>query len=319
MNAKAWLHFGLDTMSAASKEQRNLGLPIHVTIEPTNICQLCCPVCETGARILQRPKGSMSFAKFNFILYKLGGQVDTIFLYFMGETFLNSESYTMIRVATAKGIFVSACTNGESVAPMALVQSGISEISFQIGGMSQETHAHYRVGSQLDKVLANIEETRRLSNMRIGLGFIVMKHNEHEIQQFWQYCRDVGVTGRLVYPCVRNVEQGKEFLPANRKYWIYDEQKFKDGVLKPKVVPHNRCWWIYYSTVITWNGDVVPCCRDVHGEFVMGNILEQDLRQIWNGINYQHFRRMIANNQSAVSLCRLCSGYLPPLPLRANR
>jgi radical SAM protein with 4Fe4S-binding SPASM domain len=321
MKFSSWWNFGLDTLAAVPRLSRIPGLPVHVTIEPTNACQLRCPVCETGAGILRRPKGVMSLDAFKAVMAKLGGQVDTLLLYFMGETFLNPQAYAMIEHAARKGILVSICTNGESINPELLSRSGVDEVSFQIGGMTNETHARYRVGGHLDKVLSNLETLVRIDNdgVQINLGFIVMKHNEHEVDKFRQYSERLGVKGQVISPCVRTLEQGKLFLPANKEYWIYDEGAFDRGILKPKSVPRNRCWWIYYSTVVMLNGDVVPCCRDAQGDFVMGNILQQNFADIWNGEKYRKFRKLVATNQRSVGLCRLCSGYLPPIPLGRYR
>ncbi len=86
-----------------------------MTIEPPNICNLHCPVCETGAGILNRPKGHMSLDNFKRILGSVGDQVNTLLFYYMGEPFLNKDAYDMIRYAVNKGIYVSACTNGENL------------------------------------------------------------------------------------------------------------------------------------------------------------------------------------------------------------
>lgn len=306
------------SLSALRKSEKAYGLPVAITIEPTNVCNLHCPVCETGAGILKRPKGYMTLEQFKTILDNLGEQVNQLLLYFMGETFLNKEAYAMIAEARSRGIFVSVCTNGDFVDGHRLVESGVNEVSFQIGGITQKTHEVYRQGSNLVRVVENIREAwsskyyDHHDNVGLRAGLIVMKHNEHEVPKFKDWCRSAGIGSELISPCVRNVEQAAQFLPSGQRYQIYDQSALKQGILRPKVVPHNRCWWIYYSTVICWNGDVVPCCRDAQGDYVMGNALQQDFREIWNGRMYRLFRQAIATEQNQVGLCRLCSGYGVP-------
>jgi len=317
MQLKTVYNFGLSTLSAAVKSQNNLGLPVHLTIEPTTSCNLRCPVCETGARILERPKGTMSLENFKKVLDTVGPQVNTLFFYYMGEPFLNKDAPQMISEAVDRGIYVSVCTNGESVDETELIASRVSEVSFQIGGLTQETHSFYRRGGDLaltlDKLCKVIEERRkRNSKSKITVGFIVMKHNEHEIPDV-DKLKMLGIDEvQLIMPCVRTVEQGKQFLPASDKFWYYDRQAFRHHLLIPKVIPHNRCWWIYYSTVITWDGNVLPCCRDAQGHHIMGNVFEQSFNEIWNGEKYRKFRRQISEIQSGMKLCRLCSGYGVP-------
>jgi radical SAM protein with 4Fe4S-binding SPASM domain len=310
----------LSSYSALLKSDRVLGRPVYLTIEPTNICDLQCPVCETGAGILKRAKGSMSFDNYKIIIDKLGEHTNSLLFYFMGEPFLNKSAYDMISYAAKKGIFVSTCTNGHFVDAKAIIESGIGEVSFQIGGMTQKTHETYRVRGDLRKTLDNlaatVEEKRKhpQSKTKIIAGFIVMKHNEHEVADFLKFAREIGVDGANVdSPCVRTIEQGKQFLPQNDKYWLYDRKAFDKGILRPSPVLHNHCEWLYYSTTIQWNGDVVPCCRDAQGDYIMGNIFGQDFYEIWNGEKFREFRRKVNTDQANLELCRLCSGYGIPL------
>jgi len=316
LNFKQLTQWGLSSLSAIAKAEKCLGLPVHLTVEPTNICNLQCPVCETGAGILGRPKGYMSLDSFKKILDSVGEQVNTMLFYGMGEPLLNKDAYDMIRYATGKGIYVSTCTNGEILDTAGLVRSKLSELSFQISGLTQETHEQYRVGGHMDKVMDNLAKAvelkaKGLIDTKIQVGFIVMKHNEHEVSRVEKEMKEkMGADEVIIIaPCVRTVEQGKKFMPTDSKYWYYNREAFARGDLLPRRRPDNRCWWIYYSTVIWWDGNVVPCCRDAQGKHIMGNVLEQPFVDIWNGWEYGNFRRQIATRQSGVDLCRLCSGY----------
>jgi len=257
----------------------------------------------------------MSLDNFKKILDKAGEQVNTLLFYYMGEPFLNKDAYNMIGYAADKGIYVSACTNGETLDVDRLADSGLSEISFQIGGMTQETHEIYRVGGNLSKTMDNLTrvielKAKGLIDTKIQVGFIVMKHNEHEVERAKKELKKIGADEVVIIsPCVRTIEQGKKFMPTEDKYWIYDREAFDREILAPKKVPHNRCWWIYYSTVVLWDGRVVPCCRDACGEHVMGTLLEQSMKEIWNGDWYRSFRYAISMQQRKLPLCRLCSGY----------
>lgn len=317
---KGWINSLVNQAAAMARSTYVPMLPVHITIEPTDICDQRCPVCETGAGILRRPKGMMSLENFRTVVDKIAPHANTLLFYFMGEPFLVKNSYEMIRYARDKGIFVDACTNGHFIDPEKLVWSGINQVSFQLGGITQETHEIYRVRGDLAKALGNAravvaeKKKRGLDIPRVILGFIVMKHNEHEVEQFYKLAEEMGVDeAQVIGPAVRSVEQGKQFLTKDEQYWYYDRDAFERGVLRPKTVPNNRCYWIWHSTVITWDGDIVPCCRDPQGDFVMGNILQEDLARIWNNQKFRDFRRRILTDQRNVSICRLCSSYSPPV------
>lgn len=292
------------------------GQPVNITIEPTNTCNLRCPVCETGSGELGRPARHMLLAEFLTILDKVASHTNTLMFYYMGEPFLNRDAYQMIRAAKEEGIpWVTTCTNGDAVDPEQLLASGIDEVSFQIGGMSQETHQVYRINSDLKKVLHNLMETVRLKReqrlpLRVACGMILMRHNEHEVALFRRTMAEIGVDEAVeIAPCVRTVAQGKLYLPSDKRHWYYDPPAFRAGELRPRILPDNQCAWLYYSLTIHANGDVVPCCRDPKGEHVMGNLLQQELTDIWNGERFCAFRRAIQQEQSRLAICKLCSGY----------
>ncbi len=319
--------FCLDTVSAVFKTGRIWGNPAFITIEPTNACDLECPVCETGAKILGRPKGRMSLPHYQHLVDQITHHTNAIQLYFMGEPFLHHDIYAMIRYAKQQGIFVNIYSNGSVLDPEQTVASGLDEVNFNISGLTQETHQAYRINSNLERVISNIKAlvaARERASVgqpadgkrrtpKINVGLIVMRQNEHEVDEFLRIVPTWGVDrAHVVDPCVRNMTQALTMLPENKKYWFYDEEAFKRGVLKPKYVPDNRCNWIYYSTIITWNGDVVPCCRDATGKHVMGNVFQEEFNTIWNGPKYREFRRKISTQQGSVDICRLCASF--PVP-----
>lgn len=306
------------TLSLLQKSTAVKGRPMNITIEPTNVCNLQCPVCETGADILGRNKQHMSLDAFKTLIHKVGAHTNTLMFYFMGEPFLNKKAYEMIRYAKDQGIpFVDTCTNGDAVNAQKLIECGIDRVSFQIGGMSQETHQIYRINSNLKRVMENMQEALHLkkqynSPIQINCGFILMKHNEHEVTLFKEKMKEMGVSNaQIIDPCVRNIEQARTMLPTDEKHWIYDPESIKKGIVRPRILPNNTCPWIYYSLVIHVNGNVVPCCRDPKGEEIVGNLFQQSLDEIWNGDKFRNFRERVNTKQGAINICRLCSSYPP--------
>lgn len=309
--------------SEGAPSGRARGWPVSITIEPANVCNLRCPVCETGAGRLRRPPQLMRYADFVAILDKVGPTANHLMFYFMGEPFLNPEAYRMIRYAREMGLYVTTCTNGEALDPRALYQSGINHVSFQIGGLCQETHERYRVRGHLDRVLENLSgyldeigaHGRSPGEHEVEVGFIVMKHNEGEVDAFPAWAGRLGVDrATVIAPCVRTVEQGRALLPQDDRYWLYDRPEFEAQgrlVARRAVAPH-ACPWIYQAITIQANGDVVPCCRDACGDLVVGNLVAQGLGEVWNGERLRAFRCQVYDPRRGVQLCHLCPGYGRP-------
>lgn len=316
------VNYAMCYFSAQLHLGKSLGSPMLLNLEPTNICNLKCPICETGSGKLNRQPRIMTLEEFKYVLKQFDKNLKSIFLYFMGEPFLNKHIYKMVKYAAEREIYVSVCTNGESIDAEELVKSGIAEIQFQIGGINQETHDVYRKGGDLKKTLENLKATvqekkkylkelgKKKYPLKIILGLILMKQNENQVQEFIKIAKEIGVDEhQIISPCVRNIEQAKEFLPINRKYWLYEEEEFTGGKLKIKTPLHNYCEWIYSTVTVYSNGDVVPCCRDINGDFVMGNLFQQTLKEIWNNNKYRAFRKKLLIDQKEINLCRICSGY----------
>lgn len=316
---RGWRALLYNTAMAKAKITGPLMMPVHITIEPTNACNARCPVCETGNGSMARLRGLLDYDVYTRFIDEVAPTTAVLMFYFMGEPFLHRRAYDMIRYARDKGLYVETCTNGDFADADGVIYSDVNEINFQIGGMTQATHQVYRIRSDLDKIhqnLAALLEARRRqpgSNVRINVGFIVMRHNEHEIPEFMRWAREIGIdTANVIDPCVRSVPEGRRFLPTDRRYWFYDEAAFERGVLKPKQVPDNECTWIWNSAVVNWDGTVVPCCRDPQGLHVFGNAFERPLREIWNGPAIRDFRRRIVTQQGDIDICKLCSGYGVP-------
>jgi radical SAM protein with 4Fe4S-binding SPASM domain len=316
---KSWQRVVANQAAAMLRSTHVPALPAFLSIEPTNVCNYRCPVCETGAGILGRASGHMKLRDFQTIIDQVHHHTRSILFYFMGEPFLNPAAYDMIRYAKDRNIHMTTCTNGEIIDAEKLIASGLDEISFQIGGTTQETHEVYRVRGVLDKVLATLEacveeKRRRNSPISIDLGLIVMRHNEHQVSDFFKLAHQLGIdNARVIAPCVRTIDQAHQFLTEEDRYWTYDRQLFEEqGILKTKEHNRNKCWWIWHSLNIQVNGDVIPCCRDPKGEFVMGNVLRQPLEEIWNGQAYRSFRHRILTAQEGINICDLCSGYDEP-------
>jgi radical SAM protein with 4Fe4S-binding SPASM domain len=58
-----------------------------------------------------------------------------------------------------------------------------------------------------------------------------------------------------------------------------------------------KCNWPWKSAYISSNGDVVPCCILADSDTVkMGNVFEQDFKDIWNSEAYQTLRKQIRDH-----------------------
>ncbi len=70
---------------------------------------------------------------------------------------------------------------------------------------------------------------------------------------------------------------------------------------------YDRCISIYQAMEINPNGDV-STCRDYH-DYVVGNIKETTLTEIWNSVPYRKFRQSLAR-EGLMPVCTRCCGLM---------
>jgi radical SAM protein with 4Fe4S-binding SPASM domain len=69
----------------------------------------------------------------------------------------------------------------------------------------------------------------------------------------------------------------------------------------------DRCVSIYSAVEINSNGDLSPC-RDYH-DFVVGNVKDSTICELWNSESYRTFRRSISE-QGLMPVCSRCCGLM---------
>ena len=294
------------------------GFPITLMVEPTNICNLKCPLCPTGAGLIKRAKGFMKFNDFKKIINEMSNYVIHLRMWNWGEPLLNKDIFDMISYAKKKKIFVNLSTNSNFLTKeMAnkLINSGLDELIISLDGASEETYNQYRKNGNFKEIINSIQflvqEKKRLNKRYpyIKLQFIIMKHNEHEINKIKFLAKKIGVD-ELVFKTVGIMdyfsnEDIKKYLPQNKKYSRYKIQK--EGV-ESKVKVKNWCDFIWEEIVINWDGSVVPCCFDMNNLFVFGNAFKNPIKEIWNNQKYTNFRKKISNHKKNIPLCKNCPG-----------
>jgi len=192
------------------------------------------------------------------------------------------------------------------------VESGLDRIIISIDGTTQETYESYRVGGQLQKVL---EGTRNLVKWRKQLNsktphiifqFLVVKPNEHQIEEVERIAKEIGVDEvKLKTAQIYDYEQGSPLIPENEKYSRYTKQANGTYIIKNDL--QNHCWKLWHSTVITWDGKIVPCCFDKDAAHPMGNLQKTAFSEIWHSAPYKNFRSKILRSRKEIDICQNCT------------
>ena len=285
------------------------GLPPKLMIEPTNFCNLKCPLCPSGADKLSRNRGYMSLENFQKIIDQVEKHCFVIYLWNQGEPFLHKDIIKMINYATSKRISVIISTNANVMPNLSeLVQSGLESLVISLDGITQDTYNKYRINGSIDKVYDNVQalfqakQELKKEKPTIICQFIIMRHNEHEINRFKAI--KIGCDKKVIKKVqIYSKDDINNFLPSNHKHNRYkiinDEFIFKYKI-------KNRCSRLWNQPVINWDGSISVCCFDKDNIYKIGNVFGNEFSKIWKSKIYMGFRKAVLNNRQEYEMCRNC-------------
>ena len=303
-------------LSKWTKKPVQWGYPISISFEPTTSCNLRCPECPSGLRAFTRPTGMLHKDFFKETIDQLHKELMYLVFYFQGEPYLNPDFLEMVKYASSKKIYTATSTNAHylnDANAKRTVESGLDRLIISIDGTTQETYQQYRVGGNLKKVLegaANIVKWKRELKSKtpfIIFQFLVVRHNEHQIEEVQQLAKEIGVDQlRLKTAQVYDYQNDpNRLIPTIAKYSRY--KKNKNGVHAFKGNNANHCWRLWHDPVITWDGAVVPCCFDKDAQHKLGNLKEQSFKELWQNKEYKNFRGQVLGSRKNIDICANCS------------
>jgi len=290
------------------------GYPVAFAIEPTNICNLRCPLCATGAGLLKRPKGAMRCHDFVRIIDRLPRSVTDIYLWGQGEPFLAPDFLKMAAYAYNRGLVAHVSTNGHFLEDTSgIIASGIHRLIVSLDGMDERSYSAYRTGGDFHRVTKGIQmlavEKKMLGKgPLIEIQCLVTRENAGDLGDFTTFARSIGAD-RVVFKTLQAAfcEQGKSLLPDRLSLTRYRNDG--TGKLVPDTMKflRNRCLRIYYNFQVDWQGNVLPCCFDKDSTYIMGNLLSETMEHIWNSGAYRSFRKNLREKGRVLPMCSDCT------------
>jgi len=289
-----------------------LGMPYTVMIEPTNYCNLRCPLCPAGNKYMRRAKGFMDIKLYKKIIDALSPYLYELVIWNYGEPLLHKNIWDFIKYAKQKKIpKVLLSTNLQLFKKKdlkSLFESNLDILIVSLDGVTNKTYRSYRKGGNVYKVISNLKEiiaykrSKKYSYPFIELQFIVMRQNEHEIRKFQKLAKELGVDKAILKKV--NPTMG---IPKNKRQDMIKKYNPKDTRFIRYKINTKNCPVLKRSTVINWDGTISPCCIDYFGDYLIGNVSVQKFRKIWKSKPYQKIRAL--NRKGALDICRDCTTF----------
>jgi radical SAM protein with 4Fe4S-binding SPASM domain len=305
---------GLSYLKSSARGMPEIkGMPVSVSAELTNNCNLSCPHCCSGSGRMLRKKGFMNIDLFKKVMKELRPYLYNVNLYFQGEPMLHPLFFSFIANCLKTNTVVS--TNGHYLSgenSERIVRSGLNKLIISIDGADQETYSVYRVNGNLNTVTEGLQDLtlakeKYKSSLNIEIQFLVNSFNEHQIPKIKQLAKRVHAKLSLKSMQITDKADIATWLPSDKRFKRYD---IKDGSYVVKGSMPDRCARLWFNPVITWDGKVVPCCFDKNAEYIMGDLNQDSFGEIWDGPKYRVFRKSILSGRHTVEICRNCTSGL---------
>jgi MoaA/NifB/PqqE/SkfB family radical SAM enzyme len=297
------------------------GYPFEWEVDTTNVCQLKCPLCHTGLGTVHRDKGVMHFDTFTSTVDQMKDYCIWLSLYSWGEPFLNKDIDRFIAYAHEKRIatIVSSNLNKPLTPEMAerLIKSGLDVLIISLDGTTQDVYEVYRVTGHLDRVLENlrliVETRKRLGSKTPFLEwqYIVMRQNEHQVENARRMAQEMGVDTITFKPV--DFPHGSEDIELARQ-WLPRADlaaRLANPFRKPYSEDGARCWRLWRSAVVNWDGGYAPCCYLTDASDDFGNVRTHSIKEIWNNGLYRTARGLFQKSGTPKEYvgCIDCSVY----------
>jgi radical SAM protein with 4Fe4S-binding SPASM domain len=294
-----------------------IGRPSVLQLEPTNVCDLRCPLCAAGAGAMNRKQGMMGLDIFRDIIREIGDSLSLLILWNWGEPFLNPNIFEMIAAAKERNVAAIASSNGQSLASPeradAVVASGLDTLAIAIDGATQESYAAYRVGGSLQKALDSFRLVREAKERAgrhlpvLNARVVVTKRNEFELPEIERLARESGAERLTFRACSIPSYAGKgldsTYAATQAAYRMYNYDERGGRLAHPFVC--RRPW---KRLTVNWDGRMIPCEHDYSGTFSYGRFPQDGpLMHICNSAIAREFRTNFARDRNRYHFCAQCA------------
>lgn len=313
-------------------------LPIHIQIELTTYCNLDCKACSRSKMLDQAQHLTVDHLAsvidaIRPVKVSLSGG---------GEPFMNPHVFEMIRHVKSLGSSINTTTNATLLTSEVcerIIVSGLDLLKVSLDGATRETYQYSRgndcFGRVIEGVKRLIDTKKRQGSIHpfIRFNYVILKGNYSEMAKTVKLAAELGVDAIYFQPLdlIGIEERIGELVGDLREEQLLHEIRraldvannssvntnlhtllkifplyWKKYTLETRQYDRRRCVLPWFSTYITLEGDVLPCCSCSPRESVMGNAFDRPFYEIWNGTRYQNFRRAIRAGKRPYPVCTNC-------------
>jgi radical SAM protein with 4Fe4S-binding SPASM domain len=307
--------------------------PRHLQVEIITSCNLACVMCPRTVALERAPAAPewhrrMPLDRFLTLLDEFP-TLQSLSLHGIGEPLMHPQLFEMIAAAERRGVVVRFTTNATLLdrdRSGRVLASRLHRLIVSLDGATAATYEAIRPGARFVQVVENV---RRLTMLRresgavlprVDISMVVQASNAGEAPAVVALAHELGAAGVILSPMIPPVRE-LAALACDSATWnqAVDDSRRKarelgialfarEGQPLPDATPKatHRCMHPWFSTVVTLDGAVMPCCNVHDPDFGMGNAVDDGFAEVWNGERYRAFRGEIKQHGHVPEACRKC-------------
>lgn len=278
--------------------------PKYFELETVHACNARCIMCtlEKWPKSRNTLMSTELFSRFASEVSSYSNWIETICLNRDGEPTLDKKIAEKVKILKEVGIKrLTLTTNAQLLSPElieSLIQSGLDDIMVSIDGTTKKSFEQIRVGLNFETVKNNTMKLIQIRNemrskMTIRIRMVILKENEHEVEEFLRFWGER-----------KGVEDRVYAMPAH----TWGNQIQLKGICHDNNPITEPCVFLFSSMAIHADGRVSLCNADYGIKYLMGDLREKSIKEIWNDEPYNRIRKLHSEGlRDEIDLCIGCN------------
>ena len=283
------------------------GRVISLTIETTNVCNFRCVYCpqsEPESHFVNG-KGTMSLATFRKVLDNILEDCTPKFvsLHRDGEPLVNKKLEDYIAYARSRGLkvgFSSNCSLLSKKRADQLIDSGLTFIKTDFCA-DPDIYERLRAGGKWQRTYGGMIDLLTSARQHgIDFNLAITDISTHDLSKA---AADANMNA--IRELFSDFSDWITVLPVHFHNAL--DESVKRFSTNGRTTSYTLCHHPWVHVTVDFQGNVVPCCRDLRSEYVCGNLLQSPMRDIWNNDRFVRLREALVKEAPYdIDICAKC-------------
>lgn len=284
-----------------------LKTPLVVYVEPSSKCNLECKFCPQHTNFNEFPKSLMSIESFEKLVNDIKifeNKPELMRFCGIGEPLFNKNFGRFIQILNESNVVKKSelITNGLLLNSdlIKIIASNLDRIVISIEGLSDKDYFDFTFRKiDFNKLKDKIEELFNIKYRKCVVHIKIHNHAVMSNQLKEKFFSTFGPISDEIY-----VEKLVDLWPEiQTNLGIDSGHRFHNTEVKQTKV----CPQIFKAMQINADGRVLPCCADWKNMNIIGDIKNNNLHEIWNGVPVNNLRKLhLKGERFSFSPCKGC-------------